>query len=75
MYAGYAIAWASKQQTIIALSSTKAEYITLSQGLCNTSLLMYLIKEFKYYEFKVYSKEYQVHCKAFEDNSSALKLV
>jgi histone deacetylase 1/2 len=73
-YAGCPIAWASKLQTIIALSSTEAEYVSLSEALRDTIPLMDLINEFKDNGFKVYSEVPRVHCKAFEDNSGALEL-
>ena len=47
MYAGYPIIWASKLQTIIALSSCKAEYIRLSQSLRETITLMEMMDEIK----------------------------
>jgi hypothetical protein len=73
-YAGCPIAWASKLQMIIALSSTEAEYISLSEALRDMIPLMDLINEFKDNRFKVYSEVPRVHCKAFEDSSGALKL-
>jgi len=74
LYAGCPIAWASKLQTIIALSSCEAEYVSLSESLRNTIPLMDLIKEFKEHGFSVTSTEPKVFCKAFEDNSGALEL-
>ena len=68
------IAWASKLQTSIMLSSTEVEYISLLQSLCDTIPLMELIKEFKLHGFIVCSDEPRVYCKAFEDNAGALKL-
>jgi hypothetical protein len=74
-YPGCPISWASKLQMIIALSSTEAEYISLSEALRDMITLMDLINEFKDNGFKVYSEVPRVHCKAFEDESSgALKL-
>jgi hypothetical protein len=46
-YAGCPIAWASKLQTIIALLSTEAEYISLSEALQDKIPLMDLINKFK----------------------------
>jgi hypothetical protein len=42
-------------QMIIALSITKAEYVSLSEALWDMIPLMDLINEFKDYGFKVYS--------------------
>ena len=40
LYAGFLIIWCSKTQTQIALSTTKADYIALSQLLCNAIPMM-----------------------------------
>jgi hypothetical protein len=62
-------------QTIITLSSCEAEYIALSESLQDmVPPLMNLINEFKQHGFEVINKEPTVYCKAFEDNSGALKL-
>jgi hypothetical protein len=74
LYAGCPIAWTSKLQTIIALSSCEAEYVALSESLRDTIPLMNLINEFKQHGFEVINKEPRVYCKAFEDNSGALEL-
>ena len=73
-YAGCPVAWASKLQTIIALSSCEAEYVSLSESLRDTIPLMELVKEINKAGFKVISTTANVHCKAFEDNSGALEL-
>jgi hypothetical protein len=73
-YAGCPVAWASKLQTIIALSSCEAEYVSLSESLRDTIPLMELVKEIKKSGFKVISTTATVYCKAFEDNSGALEL-
>jgi hypothetical protein len=60
---------------IIALSISKAEYVSLSEALRDMIPLMDLINEFKDYGFKVYSEVLpRVHCKSFEDNSGAVEL-
>jgi hypothetical protein len=74
LYAGCPIAWCSKLQTIIALSSCEAEYVALSESLRDTIPLMNLINEFKDHGFSVTSSQPRVFCKAFEDNSGALEL-
>ena len=73
-YAGCPIAWASKLQTVIALSSCEAEYISLSDSLRDTIPLMDLINEFKQHGFQVISSQPRVRCRAYEDNSGALEL-
>ena len=44
-FAGCPIAWASKLQTEVALSTTEDEFIALSEGLCHAIPLMGLITE------------------------------
>ena len=73
-FAGCPILWTSKLQTQIALSTTEAEYISLSESLCSTIPLINLINEIKSYAHDALSQAPRVHCKAFEDNSSALEL-
>ena len=73
-YAGCPIAWTSKLQTVVALSSCEAEYISLSDSLRDTIPLMDLINEFKQHGFKVISSQPRVYCRAYEDNSGALEL-
>jgi hypothetical protein len=58
-YAGYPVSWASKLQSQIALSTTEAEYIAMSQALRDV--------------IPVCVKPY-VYCKVFEDNAGALEL-
>ena len=72
--AGCPILWASKLQTQIALSTTEAEYIALSQALRETIPIMNLLKEMRKKGFYSDKVKPIVHCKAFEDNSGALEL-
>jgi hypothetical protein len=75
LFAGCPIIWSLKLQTQIALSTTEAEYIALSQSLREMRIsLMQLLEEFKEKGFPVVSTKPRVHCKAFEDNSGALEL-
>ena len=73
-YAGCPIIWASKLQGMVALSTTEAEYIALSQSLRDVLPIMDLMTEFEQRGFKVMCTEPYVYCKAFEDNSGALEL-
>jgi hypothetical protein len=73
-YAGCPLIWASKLQTEIALSTTEAEYIALSQSLREVIPIMNLLKETREQGIDVTPFQPQVHCKVFEDNSGALEL-
>jgi len=72
MYGGCPLIWASKLQTEVALSTTEAEYISLSQALRKVIPLMGLMKEMNKFGFDVGNATPKVHCKAFKDNSGAL---
>ncbi|KAL7575276.1 hypothetical protein ACA910_001801 [Epithemia clementina (nom. ined.)] len=74
-YAGCPITWASKMQTLTALSSTESEYIALSSALRDMIPLMELAKEIQ--QRGVVDKIGQVpavHCAVWEDNSGALEM-
>jgi hypothetical protein len=73
-YAGCPVSWASKLQSQVALSNTEAEYIAMSQTLCDVIPIMGLLQEMREQDFKVLCTERYVYCKVFEDNSGALKL-
>ena len=73
MYSGCPLAWCSKLQTEIALSTTEAEYIALSQSLCKVIPLMQLLEELKEV-FPLHNPTPEVHCKVWEDNNGALYL-
>jgi hypothetical protein len=73
-YAGCPVVWHSKLQTEVALSSTEAEYICLSESLRDTIPMMQLIKEIQDRGFEVPTSTPVVHCRLFEDNSGALEL-
>ena len=72
--AGAPITWASKMQTITALSTTEAEYIALSTSLREVIPLMGMLKEARENGLNVKDIPPQVHCTVFEDNSGALDL-
>jgi hypothetical protein len=73
-YAGCPVVWHSKLQTEIALSSTEAEYVSLSESLRDTIPMMQLIKEIQDRGFEVPTSTPVIHCRLFEDNSGALEL-
>jgi len=73
-YAGCPVIWASKLQSMVALSTTEAEYIALSQALRDVLPIMFLIQEIREKGFQVIANMPHVYCKAFEDNSGALEL-
>ena len=73
-YAACLLIWASKLQTEIALSTTEAEYISLSTALREVISLMELCKELHNKLSNNIKKTPTVHCTAFEDNSGAYEL-
>ena len=73
-HAGCPVLWNSKLQTHVALSTTEAEYIALSQALRDTIPIMQLLKEIKDRGYDVKSSTPKVTCRLFEDNSGALEL-
>ncbi len=72
-YAGCPSVWSSKLQTLIALSTTEAEYIALSSTLCDFILIMQLIHKIKSKGFQVLYTLPHVHCKVFEYYSGMLE--
>ena len=73
-YAGCPISWASKLQSQVALSTTEAKYIAMSQALRNVIPVMNLLQEMREREFQVICNEPYVYCKVLEDTSGALEL-
>jgi hypothetical protein len=73
-FAACPIIWTSKLQTQIALSTTGAEYISLSQSMRDASTLMQLVREMNDKVITNYNNVPNVYCKAFEDNSGALEI-
>jgi hypothetical protein len=58
----------------VALSTTKAKYIVMSQALRDILPIMFLIQEIKAKGFQVICTKPYVYCKDFKDNSGALEL-
>ena len=73
-FAGAPITWASKMQTITAMSTTEAEYIALSTSLREVIPLMGLLTEARAHGVLIDDLPPKVHCTVFEDNSGALEL-
>ena len=73
MYANCPVLWCSKLQTEIALSTTEAEYIALSQSMREVIPFMTLLQEINKI-FPINTKKAQFHCKVFEDNNSCISL-
>ena len=73
-FAGAPITWASKMQTITALSTTEAEYIALSTSLREVIPLMGILRETQEQVLQVEYLPPKVHCTVFEDNSCTLEL-
>ena len=71
MYAGCPNLWCSKLQTKIALSTTEAEYIALSQAVREVLPLMEFMKELKHL-FHINKSKPKFFCEVFQDNRSAI---
>ena len=73
-YANCPIAWQSKLQTEIALSTTESEYISLSQATRTMLFLIELFTEIKEEGFEFVFPTSKVFATCFEDNSGCLEL-
>jgi hypothetical protein len=74
LYANCPLLWSSKLQTEIALSSTEAEYIALSQSMREVIPLMALMKEAQQMRLPIRPLSPKIHCKVFEDNTGAIEI-
>ena len=68
------VLWASKLQTEVVLSSTKSEYVGLSESLRIANVIMNLLTELQLFGIKIPSVTPKVFCKLFEDNAGAIHL-
>jgi hypothetical protein len=59
----------------VALSTTEAEFIAASESLRQVIPMMQLITELKEQGFGINTLAPKVHCKLFEDNSGAIKIL
>jgi hypothetical protein len=66
--------WASKMQTEIALSSTEAEYIALSQAMREVIPIIWLLQEASDQGISFNNSKPKVHCTIFEDNAGAIEI-
>jgi hypothetical protein len=73
-YAGCPMHWASKMQTEIALSTTEAEYIALSQAMREVLPIIWLVQEAHDHGICVLTKPPKIHCEVFEDNDGAIEI-
>ena len=74
-YAGCLVTWSSKLQTLMALSTTKAEYVLLSSALHDQIPLMEIMKGVIEKDINIHDQPPKVHCTAFKDNHRPLELV
>ena len=73
-HVGAPITWASKMQTITAMSTTEVEYITLSTSLREVIPMMGMLQEAREHGLQVDYLPAKVHCTVSEDNSGAVEL-
>ena len=71
-YCGSFLLWASQLQSIIALSTTEAEYIGMSRALQDTLPVLWMLQEMKELGYTVLATKATVHCQVFQDNSGAI---
>jgi hypothetical protein len=71
LYKGCPVIWVSKMQTEIALSTTEAEYIALSQAMRDVIPFVNLLSELQDFYSDDMSKP-QILCRLFEDNNGTL---
>ena len=73
MHANCPVLYVSRWQTEIALSTTEAEYIALSQAMREVIPFMHLLQEINKV-FSINTSKAKFHCKVFEDNNSCISL-
>ena len=73
-YAGCPLVWKSSMQSLIALSTTEAEYIALSTALREVIAIIQLLKELENKGFAIHKTTPKIVCRTFEDNMSCLKI-
>lgn len=73
-YAGCLIIWSSKPQSIIALLTTKAEYVALSMATREAITLMNLLTELRDHRSSILFVKSTICCKIFEDNAACIEV-
>ena len=73
-FAGCPIVWGSRMQSLIALSTTEAEYIALSTALREVLAIMNLVNELKLRGIDIPIDTPKVRCRVWEDNAACLEL-
>ena len=74
-YAGCPIVWTSKMQTLIALSTTEAEYLALSTAMREVIFLMHLMDEMGSFGVQLLQTDKPViKVNVYEDNVGAIEL-
>ena len=73
-FAGCPIALTSKLQTEVALSTSEAKFIPLSEGLRSAIPLISLVKEFRDKGVPMLLCQPKIHCCMFEDDNGALEM-
>jgi hypothetical protein len=73
-YCGMPLLWASQLQSIIALSTTEAEYVGMSRALQETLPVVWILQEMQQLGYPVHATKANVHCKVFQDNSGAIEI-
>jgi hypothetical protein len=74
MYGGCPVLWVSKLQTLVALSTTEAEYIALSTAMRDVRPMMTLLQEMKERGLPIPTTSPTVKCRVHEDNVGAVEL-
>ena len=73
-YADCPILWGSKMQSLVALSTTKAEIIALSTALHEVIHLQNLLQELRANTLPIPFTKAQIHCRTFEDNAACIEV-
>jgi hypothetical protein len=73
-YCGMPLFWASQMQSIIALSTTEAEYVGMSKALQDALPVVWILQEMKQLGYPIFATKATVHCRVFQDNSGAIEI-